>query len=236
MPTTLTAPITVWIVEDDHRYRQTLRFVLSNTSGLQCTQAFFHCEGALKLATAIHDKKAADDVPDVILLDINLPGLSGVDGIAALKTCLPETTIVMLTILDDADIIYEALRNGASGYLLKTDPLDQIIAAVRAAALCGMSMAPDVAHKVLGYFKKTKPQEDYGLTPRETEVLTLMAEGCTQKEIAARFFIEPTTVNTHIRNIYQKLHVHSAPEAVAKAILENLIDLSPARPSPHSTD
>ena len=219
MTVSASSSTSVWIIEDDERYQQALRFVLENTSSLQCPQTFFSCEGALAYLNIAEGEK----LPDVILLDINLPGLSGIEGIGLLKARLPDTTIVMLTILDDAEIIYEALCAGASGYLLKNAPLDQIIAAVRAAAQGGTLMPADVAEKVLSFFTQTGAKQDYGLTEREKEVLGEMGEGYSQKEIAAHLFVSPHTVNTHIQHIYEKLHVHSGIEAVSKAIRERLI-------------
>ncbi len=211
--------IAVWIVEDETKYRETICTVLEHTEGLQCAEAFPDCEAALdwlKIAPV-------EQVPDIILLDINLPGLSGIEGIGRMKALVPQTHIVMLTILDAADTIYDAFRAGASGYLLKNTPLRGIVAAVREASQGGMLMPPDVAGKVLDFFTKPGPKVDYGLTRREKEVLQEMAEGYTQKEIAARLFVAANTINTHIQHIYEKLHVHSNVEAVAKAFRERLI-------------
>ena len=211
--------ITVWIIEDDTHYRESLHSVLDQTAGLQCTWAFMDCESALA-----HAKVAkTNDIPNVILLDINLPGLSGIEGIGQLKAYLPQASIVMLTILDTADTIYDALRAGASGYLLKNASLCQIIDAIRAANQGGTLMPAQVASKVLGFFTMAGAKIDYGLTEREKEVLREMGAGYSQKEIAARLFVSPYTVNTHIQHIYEKLHVHSGIEAVAKAIRERLI-------------
>jgi DNA-binding NarL/FixJ family response regulator len=129
----------------------------------------------------------------------------------------------MLTIRDDAETIYAALRAGASGYLIKNDQVDQIVAAIREAAQGGTLMPAPVARKVLGFFQQQESKPDYGLTEREMEVLQEMTEGYVQKEIADRLFISPSTVNTHIQHIYEKLHVHSGIEAVAKALRERLV-------------
>ena len=212
-------PITVWVVEDDTHYRESLHSVLGQTAGLQCTWAFMDCESTLAHAKVCQPP----DSPDVILLDINLPGLSGIEGIGQLKAYLPRARIVMLTILDTADTIYDALRAGASGYLLKNASLCQIIDAIRTAHQGGTLMPAEVASKVLGFFTAAGAKIDYGLTEREKEVLSEMGAGYSQKEIAARLFVSPSTVNTHIQHIYEKLHVHSGIEAVAKAIRERLI-------------
>jgi DNA-binding NarL/FixJ family response regulator len=159
----------------------------------------------------------------VILLDIKLPGLSGIDAIQHLKSRVPETHIIMLTIIDKPETIYAALRAGASGYLLKNSPLTQITAAVREASRGGMLMPSGVAEKVLSFFAQTHTTSDYRLTPREKEVLEQMVLGHSQKEIADQLFISSHTVNCHIQKIYDKLHVHSGVEAVSKALRERLI-------------
>jgi DNA-binding NarL/FixJ family response regulator len=160
----------------------------------------------------------------VLLLDVNLPGMSGLDGLGALKARLPAARVVMLTIRDDAETIYAALGAGASGYLLKNADPDQLAAAVEAARNGGMLMPGPVARKVLAAFEGPTPTPDYGLTDRERDVLREMVQGHTQKEIAERLFVSPSTVNTHVQHIYEKLHVHSGSAAVAKAVRERLVD------------
>lgn len=216
--------ITVWIVEDDGEFRKTLTFLLDNTSGMACGHVFGSCEEALDLLDEFSGRARPWDLPDVLLLDINLPGLSGLEGIGRLKTLLPGTGIVMLTIRDDADTIYEAFRAGASGYLLKNAGVDQIISAVREAHQGGTLMPAPVARKVLAFFQQQGAAvPDYGLTDREKDVLREMTEGRAQKEIADRLYVSPSTVNSHIQHIYEKLHVHSGIEAVAKALRERLV-------------
>lgn len=222
-PHTNRPTITVWVIEDDLQYRQTLAYLLDHTSDLRCGQTFEACEEALDLLDAYEGRAKPEWWPDVVLLDVNLPGLSGIEGLGRLKAHLPKTQILMLTIRDDADTIYEALRAGASGYLVKNAGVDQIIAAVREASQGGTLMTAPVARKVLSFFQQqTAMPPDYGLTEREKDVLREMTEGRTQKEIADKLFISPHTVNTHIQHIYKKLHVHSGVEAVAKAIRERL--------------
>lgn len=216
-------PTVVWLVEDDPGYRTSISFLLGHTSGLSCPEAFGDCETALDLLDAYADRAKPFALPNVLLLDINLPGLNGLDAIEAFKQRLPKTQVVMLTIRDDPDTIYTAFAAGASGYLFKNANVDEIIEAVRQAARGGMLMPAPVASKVLSLFQQTPAPDDFGLSEREREVLAEMAEGYTQKEIAARLFVSPNTVNTHIQHIYAKLHVHCAPEAVAKAIRAGLI-------------
>jgi DNA-binding NarL/FixJ family response regulator len=214
--TTNTSDIRIWLVEDDESYRQTLSFVVGKTEYFNVEFEFGDCEAAIDAARNGHSA-------DVILLDVNLPGLSGVEGLSTLKRLVPSARIVMLTIIDDAATIFEAFQNGASGYLLKNSSVDKIIAAVREAASGGMLMPAPVAEKVLAHFHRPD-REDYGLTSREQDVLEEMGRGYSQKEIADRLFVSPHTVNTHIQHIYDKLHVRSGLEAVAKAFREGLIE------------
>ncbi|HYG68989.1 MAG TPA: response regulator transcription factor [Anaeromyxobacteraceae bacterium] len=147
--------------------------------------------------------------------------MSETEGLAALKARLPGTRIVMLTIRDEADVISAALGAGASGYLTKDAAVDEIAAAVEAARGGGMLMPGPVARKVLGFFEGLRPASDYGLTERD--VLREMVEGYAQKEIAERLFVSPSTVDSHVQHIYEKLHVHSSSAAVAKAVRERLL-------------
>lgn len=158
------------------------------------------------------------------MLDVNLPGLDGIEGVGALKARAPRANIVMLTIRDDAETIAAALGAGASGYLTKDATPDELLAAIDAAHAGGMWMQPTVARIVRDAFERRPPAPDYGLTTREREVLAEMVAGGTQREIAERLFVSPSTVNSHIQHLYEKLHVHSGSAAVAKAIREGLID------------
>jgi len=216
--------ITVWVIEDDSSFRQTLTFLLDNTTGMHCGGAHDDIETALEWIDSYQRRARTWPRPDVLLLDINLPGLSGIEGLGIIKSKLPNTRIVMLTIRDDANTIVSAFREGASGYLLKNAGVDRIIAAVREAHSGGMLMPAPVARQVLDIFRQQAPQEDYGLTDREKEVLNEMVSGRTQKEIADCLFVSPYTVNTHVQHIYEKLHVHSGTEAVAKAVREQLVN------------
>ena len=217
-----TPPATVWIVEDDAGYRDAVAATLAPSADVQ--RVFGSVEDALAWADAHAGRAPAGGWPDVLLLDVNLPGLTGIEGLGALKARLPGTRIVMLTIRDDADTIYGALGAGASGYLLKDAPADQIAAAVEAARAGGMLMPGPVARRVLARFEQPAPAPDYGLTERERDVLREMVLGHTQKEIAARLFVSVNTVNTHVQHLYEKLHVHNGSAAVAKALRERLLD------------
>ncbi len=211
--------ISIWIVEDDREYRRTLAYLLDSVSDMQCAEIFY----AYEEVQAKVESAEPWTPPGVVLMDIHLPGISGIDGVSHLKQRLPGVPIVMLTHFDGADVIFRALCAGASGYLLKDTPLDETVAAVRAAYHGGTFMPAPVARKVLHFFTQQQPASDYGLTAREKEILRLMGEGLLQKQIAEVLFLSPYTVNNHIRHIYQKLHVNSGIEAVSKAFREKLI-------------
>ena len=218
-----TSPIQVWIIEDDASFRDTLQVLLERTSGLAFGHGFESVEEMLAWTDAGAAPAQDEDRPDVLLLDVNLPGMTGIQGIGDLKARLPDTQIVMLTIRDESSSIFEAFQQGASGYLLKNAPVDRIVAAVREAHKGGMIMPPAVARTVLGFFQQQAPTRDYGLTDRERDVLREMVNGRTQKEISEALFVSPSTVSTHVQHIYAKLHVHSGTEAVAKAVRERLV-------------
>ncbi len=156
--------------------------------------------------------------PTVVLMDINLPGLSGIDCVCRLKPLMPETQFVMLTVYEDADHIFNALTAGASGYLLKRTPRAELLAALKDVHAGGSPMSSNIARKVVQSFRGTGPQpsETNDLSPREREVLELLARGYLYKEIAGSLQISGPTVNTYIRRIYEKLHVRSRSQAVAK--------------------
>lgn len=211
--------IKVWVIEDAPHYREGLVRLLEEVSDLKCAGAFATCEdmlGALKMLDASLP-------PDVALMDIELKGgtVDGIEGITLLKDRLPDVAVVMYTIHDTAERIFAALRAGASGYLTKPAPVDHMVKAIREAHRGGMPMPPPVARKVRHFF--SGPDHDYDLTERELEILTWMEKGAKQKEIAAALYLSHHTVDSHLRNIYQKLHVRSGIQAVAKAIRERLI-------------
>ena len=220
-------PASVWLVEDEEAYRAAVQEALAPAADVR--EAFGSVEDALAWA-AVRGRAPGAEPPDVLLLDVNLPGVSGLDGLGALKAALPGTRVVMLTIRDDAETLFTALRAGASGYLLKSADPDQLTAAVEAARDGGMLMPAPVARKVLAAFEHPRPSPDYGLTERERDVLREMVQGRTQKEIAARLFVSTSTVNTHVQHIYEKLHVHSGSAAVAKAVRERLVEAGGGHP------
>jgi len=208
---------TIWIVEDHSAFRRTLVRVLNTEAGLHCPRDFDSCEKALAALTR-------DDAPDLVLLDVGLPGMSGVDGIRLIKEISPKTLVVILTVFEDDDKVFQAICAGAAGYLLKTSSVADITQAVRDALAGGSPMNPRVARRVLAMFSKLAPKQgDYGLSEREKEILQLMTTGLIKKEIADRLTLSIHTVDTYLRRIYEKLEVNTRTGAVAKALKEGLV-------------
>ena len=209
---------TVWLIEDHADSRRVLARVLNGAPAMRCPSAFASCEEALAaLRTA--------PAPDVILLDVGLPGMSGIEGIHHLKALAPETHIIMLTVFDDQDKIFKAICAGAAGYLLKNADEDAIAGAVEEVLRGGAPINPRVARLVLNMFasREAPPKADYGLSAREREVLELVVKGMVKKEVAERLGLSYHTVDNHLRSIYAKLHVHTRGGAVAKAVAEHLL-------------
>ncbi len=210
-------PVNVWLVEDHRTYGERLMRALNRIDGIACTQRFTACEDALEALPK-------GDAPDVLLLDVELPGMSGIDGIARLRALAPALAVVILTVFEDDDKIFRAICAGAAGYLLKTAPVEDIAAAIRSAAAGGSPINPTIARRVLEMFSRANaPQRDYGLTPREKDILQLLVQGLTIKEAAARLAIGYYTADEYIRAVYEKLQVHSRGGAIAKAVREGLV-------------
>jgi DNA-binding NarL/FixJ family response regulator len=206
--------ISVSIVEDDAPVRKILSEWICNAPGFECRSE--HRSGEMALAQLPQKK------PNIVLMDINLPGMSGIECVRKLKPLLPETQFLMLTVYEDSDHIFDALSAGASGYLLKQTPHDELLAALKSVHAGGSPMTGSIARKLVLTFQASHPQrqsrESVDLTPREREVLELLAQGYLYKEIADSLQISVPTVNTHIRRIYEKLHVQSRGRAVAKYV------------------
>ncbi len=202
--------ITVSIVEDNHQLRATLARVVGRAEGFQCVSHHATAEEALK---ALPETR-----PNVVLMDINLPGMSGVECVRQLKPVLPDTQIVMLTAYEDTENIFNSLAAGASGYLLKRTSSAELLAALREVSQGGSPMTAHIARKVVQSFQKTgpSPQATENLSQREQEVLDCLAQGFLYKEIADKLGISYETVHTYIRRIYEKLQVRTRTEAVAK--------------------
>ncbi|HMB92739.1 MAG TPA: response regulator transcription factor [Rhodothermales bacterium] len=207
----------VWIVEDDDLYRASVTTLLEQTDGLACTGAFGTCEAALAALDA-------QPPPDIVLMDLSLPGMSGTEGIGHIKALVPTTEIIVLSIHRDHDRVFEAIRAGATGYLLKTASAGRIIEAIHEVRRGGAPINAHIARRVLHLFAELAgPKQHYGLTQREREILELMNENLAKKEIAEQLFLSYYTIDTHVKNIYAKLHVHSRSEAILKARRERLI-------------
>ena len=209
--------ISVAIVEDDDDMRTTLQRLIENTEGFSCIGAFENCEDALSPIEV--------ESPDVILMDINLPGMSGIDGVHRIKLFDPDANILMLTVYQDDDNIFRSICAGASGYLLKRTPKDILLNAIREVYAGGAPMNAGIARRVMELFRKTAVpvREESNLTQREIEILQALVDGCSYKMIADRHAISIETVRNHIKHIYEKLHVHSKSEAVVKALKERLV-------------
>jgi DNA-binding NarL/FixJ family response regulator len=208
-------PITVSIVEDDTPTREGLLQLINRSPEFRCVSEHATAEDAIERVPSFK--------PKVVLMDINLSGMSGVDAVRRLKALLPETQFIMLTIYKDSDAIFNALMAGANGYLLKQTPPKELLAALRDVCAGGTPMTSQIARKIVESFRqsRTPTGESDGLSAREQEVLDLLAQGCLYKEIADTLQISYRTVSTHIEHIYEKLHVHSRTQAVAKHLRQN---------------
>ena len=210
-------PLAVALVEDQRSLREGLARLVDGTPGYRVVGSYESMEAALDGLTAAR--------PEVMLLDIELPGMSGIDGVRELKVRMPEVLVLMLTVFGDDDRVFEAICNGASGYLLKDTPPARLLEAIRELAAGGAPMSPEIARKVVRMFQRVAPPRDTpgGLSPRELQILRLLADGHSYKTAAAELTISPDTVRFHIRHIYEKLHVHSKSEAVLKAFRTGLL-------------
>jgi DNA-binding NarL/FixJ family response regulator len=207
----------VAIIEDQHEFREGLAFLINGTEGYRCTQNFGSMEDALD--------SMGCDVPDVALVDIGLPGISGIEGIRLLNERYPGLPVLMLTVYNDDERIFQAMCAGACGYLLKKTPKARILECIREVLDGGAPMSPEVARRVIELFRQFRPPEDarYQLTTQELRLLALLGEGHQYKTAAAELGITVNTVSSHMRNIYEKLQVHSKSEAVAKALRHGII-------------
>jgi DNA-binding NarL/FixJ family response regulator len=201
---------TVTVVEDDHRLRKQLLLILENIPDIECVGDYVSAEEALE---HIPVKK-----PDVVLMDIKLPKMSGIQCVAELKKVLPTIQVIMVTVYEDSERIFKALKAGASGYLVKSGPPEQLIQAIRDVFSGGSPMSSHIARKVVEHFHLLgpSPENSSNLSPREQQVLDLVASGYLYKEIGAELNIGVETVRTYVKNVCQKMHVRGRIEAVAK--------------------
>ncbi len=205
------------IVEDMRDIREGLSTLINFTDGFSCTGSYRSMEEAIP--------RIRGAVPDVLLSDIGLPGMSGIEGIRILKEQYPQMTVLMLTVYDDDDRIFDAICAGASGYLLKRTPPAKLLENIREAVSGGAPMSPEVAMRVIRLFREVRPPEkvDYDLTPHETRLLKLLVEGHNYTTAAEELKVSYNTIKFHMRHIYEKLQVHSKSEAVAKAMKNRLV-------------
>ena len=210
-------PLRVAIVEDDRTTRDGLAALIDGTPGYRCVGRYGSVEEALRTSR--------DGAAHVLLLDINLPGMSGSEGVRLLRERCPSTEVLMLTVYAEQDCVFESICNGAVGYLLKKTPPVKLLDAIREAATGGAPMSPEVARKVVTLFRKTVPTDPHvdPLTPQELRLLQLLADGHSYQAAAERLNISVNTVRSYIRVVYDKLHVHSKSEAVSKALRRGLI-------------
>lgn len=221
----------IWFIEDHGRLRATVREALI-LAGCGRVETFADCESALREAAQ------SGSTPAVILLDLGLPGISGLEGIRQLKLLVPKAEIVVFTVCDDHNSVFEAIRAGASGYLLKSEPVSRIAIAVREVQAGGAPMTPEIARRVLARFQAAdaklgqapssgRPALDHAdamaLSDRERDVLRLLAEGLVKREIARQLNLSPHTIDNYIRRIYTKLHVNTVGAAVAKAVRDGVV-------------
>ena len=205
--------ITVAIIEDNKAFSKALHHLVNNENDLSVVYSSHNCNN---LVEAIKENK-----PDVIIMDIEMPGINGIEGLMLIKNALPDTHVLMLTTFENDDKIFDSIKCGATGYMLKNDPPENIIDAIRKVNKGESVMNGRVARKVLQYFntkqnKANKTWDEYKLTSREKQILDLLIKGRTYKDIAAESFISNATVFSHVKNIYAKLNVHSRAEISAR--------------------
>jgi DNA-binding NarL/FixJ family response regulator len=210
-------PLRVALIEDLRDVRLGLVALINGTDGFECTAAFGSMEAALA--------RIERNKPELILTDLGLPGMSGVEGIERLRRTFPDVPIIALTIYDNDEKIFSALCSGANGYLLKNTPPARLLEALREAVGGGSPMSPSIASRVVKLFREFRPPElaDHHLTPQETTLLKLLVDGHLKKTAAHEMNISINTVSFHLKNIYAKLQVHSKTEAVAKALRSRLV-------------
>jgi len=203
--------IHVAIIDDDAEIRAGLQWMIGHSEGFLCTGTYGRCDDALAVLE--------NEPPDVVLMDIGMPGKSGIECVEHLKERFPNIQVLMLTVYSDDEKIFQSLRAGAVGYLLKKTPSEKLLAAIRDAHTGGAPMSSEIARRVLSYFRQSKtPRISSSLSNREIEVLEALTEGHSYKAIAEKLFVSVHTVRFHLHNIYAKLHVTSRSEAVAKAM------------------
>jgi len=212
-----TAVLKVGIIEDQPKIREGLRALIDGTDGYRCVGSFGSMEEALA--------KVHNDLPDVLLVDIGLPAMSGIEGTRRIKALHPGLAVLILTVYDDDRRIFDAMCAGACGYLLKKTPPARLLESLKEVVGGGAPMSPEVARRIVALFREIRPPEqaDYQLTPHEIRILTLLVEGHNYKTAADELNVSINTIRFHMRSIYEKLQVHSKSEAVSKALRNRII-------------
>ena len=208
-------PISIIIFEDNDRLRQSLAYLLKTSGEFEVAGDYNNCKDAANI-TRVYK-------PDVVLMDIDMPGENGIKGVSLVKETRPQTAVIMYTIFEDDEKLFQCLCAGANGYLLKKTPADKLFEAIREVVDGGAPMSPSIAKRVLNSFQTGKQNNKYDLTQREIDVLQLLTKGYSAKIIAAELKIAFETVRSHLKNIYQKLHVNCGKEAIAKALKEHIL-------------
>jgi DNA-binding NarL/FixJ family response regulator len=203
------------IYEDNERLRDSLVFMLNSSSEYEVVANYPSCTNA--------SENIRQYEPDVVLMDIDMPGEDGITGVKLVKAARPQTLVIMYTVFEDDEKIFQCLCAGANGYLLKKTPAHKLFESIREVCDGGAPMSPSIASKVVATFQKIPPSASYNLSQRELEVLQLLAKGFSAKQIGKTLFISGETARTHLRNIYQKLHVSCGKEAIAKALGERIV-------------
>lgn len=209
--------IRIAIFDDNHKRRESLEMLIDLTEGMVCAGSFVNCSNVLM--------DIESSRPDLVLMDIDMPGVNGIEGVTIIRKKYPVLKILMQTVFEEDEKIFTCIRAGADGYILKKASPSELLKAIEEAMNGGAPMTPSIARQVLRFVGSTenkKQPEDFKLTARETEILSLLVQGLSYKMIAGRCFISLPTVNSHIQHIYEKLQVHSVVEAVTKAIGNNL--------------
>jgi len=214
-------PVSIVLIEDHAVYRESVCKALESIDRYRCTGQFSNLEDAL-------EAKGKGLKADIILLDLGLPGMNGLEGIAPLRELLPDARVIVLTAFTDREKVFAALEAGAHGYLIKAATATRLIQALDEVAGGGTPLDPQIAGMVLNTFQRLRPMPaEENLSEREREILLLVADGMTKQQIAGELDISPHTVSAHLRRVFDKLHVHSLPAAVSSAIRRGLLNLSP---------